>query len=593
MRSNLCPLRLARLRPAVLVLLGSLALAGSPLAQAPAWTDADTRAVLDRSLTLTLSPDLSALTPAERTVVGKLVEAGELFQALYEDQRHADAAAARAGLAPGGDDATLYRLFQGPVGTTAENRRLAFLDVRPETPGKNVYPYGLAREELDAYLEAHPAEADDLLALRTVVRRATAEALDADLAVLGAHPGLGLLHPGLLDRLESLRRSPSGFYAVPYAVAYAEPLLRIRTLLLEAAAAIEDEDGDLASYLRLRATDVLTGNYEAGDAAWVAGEFNGLNVQIGSYETYDDALYGVKAFYSLSLLARDQARSEALAGALTDVQEIENSLPYDRQKRVRSQIPVGVYNVVADFGQARGTNTATILPNEADHARKYGRTILLRYNILTEPTLFEQSKARFCAGVAPAHCDDLTLEGNFERTLWHEVGHYLGVDQTEDGRALGPALSPHADLIEEMKADLVSLFAARQLHASGYYTDEALRSVYAGGILRVLQTNPPRRDQPYQTMQLMQWNYFMANGLLAFDPASGRLSIDYTQYHEVVAGLLRDVLAVQSAGDAGAAGAFVDRWATWDDAMHGRIAGALRAAPSAAHRLVRYGSLGE
>ena len=28
------------------------------------------------------------------------------------------------------------------------------------------------------------------------------------------------------------------------------------------------------------------------------------------------------------------------------------------------------------------------------------------------------------------------MAGNFQRTLWHEIGHYLGVDRTDDGRTL-------------------------------------------------------------------------------------------------------------------------------------------------------------
>ena len=32
---------------------------------------------------------------------------------------------------------------------------------------------------------------------------------------------------------------------------------------------------------------------------------------------------------------------------------------------IREDIPVGVYDVIADFGQSRGGNTASILPNEA------------------------------------------------------------------------------------------------------------------------------------------------------------------------------------------------------------------------------------
>lgn len=567
-----------------------------PAVAAQTWTEADTEAVTGNLLTLTFAPDLGALAEGEREAVAHLLAAGQILQELYEEQVHPDASEVRFHLDPESDEALLFRLFKGPVGTTADNRRVAFAErARPPSPERGVYPQGITAEEVEAYLAAHPEHRDDLLALRTVVRRAAPDEIARDRQTLEDHPSLAALHPRFTARLAALAERPdaTALYAAPYAVAYADRVMVVRHHLLSAARAVEETDRDFAAYLRLRATDLLTGNYEGGDAAWVAGEFQNLNAQIGSYETYDDALFGVKAFYGLSLLARDEARSAELAAALTDIQDLEDRLPYERHKRVRSQIPVGVYNVIADFGQARGTNTATILPNEADHARKYGRTILLRYNVLTDPELFAGAKARFCAGVLPQHCDDLTLQGNFQRTLWHEVGHYLGVDRTEDGRALGPALQRSADLLEEMKSDLVSLFVAERLHETGYYTDEALRSVYASGILRVLQTVRPRREQAYQTMQLMQWNYFLEAGLLSLDASTGRLAIDYSRYHDTAESLLREVLAVQSAGDPARAEAFVERYTTWDDDLHGRVAAALAEAPAAGYRLVRYRALGE
>jgi hypothetical protein len=575
------------------LLLLSLALAAPrPGSAQNEWTETDTRRIVDGVSELWLDPDLSHLSAGERTVVEKLLAAGRIFQELYEDQNHPDALWARASVQAGSDQAILYRLYQGPVGTNGSNRRVPFLPVRPELPGRNVYPLDLTVGGLDAYITAHPAERADLLDVRTVVRRATEANVLADRATLEANPGLELLHPELAARLESLEERPSEnvFYAVPYAVAYAGRLLRIHSLLVEAADAVAAEDRDLAAYLRLRADDMLTSNYEPGDAAWVSGQFRNLNAQIGSYETYDDALYGVKAFYSLSLLARDRARSDELAAALTDIQAVENSLPYSRPKTVRSQIPVGVYNVVADFGQSRGTNTATILPNDADHARKYGRTILLRYNIMTEPQLFEGARSRFCAAVAEAHCSELSMAGNFQRTLWHEIGHYLGVDRTDDGRALDDALGSVSNLYEEMKADLVSLFSANRLHGEGHYTDRELREFYAGGILRVLQAGEPRRDQPYQTMQLMQWNWYLDRGLLALE--NGRLAIHYDRYPGAVESLLREVLAVQASGDPARAEAFIDEWTAWEDDLHGVVARAIRGAAGGGRIwLVRYGAL--
>ena len=293
------------------------------------------------------------------------------------------------------------------------------------------------------------------------------------------------------------------------------------------------------------------------------------------------------------MLARRPQETDALRKGLQGIQAVEDALPYDRNKKIREDIPVGVYDVVADFGQSRGGNTATILPNEAYLARRYGRTILLRANIMRNPQIFGAQNATFAAVVAPEFAGHLTADSQFNRTLWHEIGHYLGVDRTSDGRDLDVALGADANLIEEMKADLVSLFAGRQLQQSGYFTADQLRSHYASGILRTLQNNQPRRDQPYNMMQLMQFNWFLDKGVLRFDPASKRLAIDYGRYHEAVEALLREVLAIQDAGDPKRSDAFVKRWGTWDEGFHGRIAAAMRAQQRYRYRLFTYAALGE
>jgi hypothetical protein len=275
------------------------------------------------------------------------------------------------------------------------------------------------------------------------------------------------------------------------------------------------------------------------------------------------------------------------------MQTVEDALPYDRHKKVRSDIPVGVYDVIADFGQSRGGNTATILPNEAYLANRYGRTILLRANIMRAPEIFGAAGGTFAAAVAPQYASHLTADANFNRTLWHEVGHYLGVDRTRDDRNLDEALGSDANLIEEMKADLVSLFAGPELQRRGYFTADQLRSHYASGILRVLQNNKPRRDQPYNTMQLMQWNWFLDKGVLRYDRASEKLSIDYAKYPAAVESLLREVLAVQDAGDPARADAFINKWASWDDNLHGKVAENIRETQRYRYRLFNYAALGE
>ena len=576
------------------------------------WPLDKSQPIIDKTQTIRLAPDLSQLSTGERAAVAKLLEVGKIFQSIYEEQRHKQAFSAYRDLAqldkqngskPETQNLlTLYRLNQGPIATTLENKREPFVPVDPVVPGKNMYPWGVTKDEIEKSFASGSANRNDILDLRSVMRAATPENLRQDIATLAKYPVLDTLHPGLRNEFSQIstdvmrrgaraRVDHTGFYAVPYSVAYADRLIKAHALLNEAADDLQKDDEEFAKYLRNRARDLLSDDYESGDAAWVTGHFKNLNAQIGSYETYDDELFGVKTFFAFSLLLTRQQETTALRQAMKGLQALEDSLPYDHHKKVREDIPVGVYDVVADFGQARGGNTATILPNESYLARRYGRTILLRANIMRDPNIFQSTENTFAAAVGAAQAKELTNEGNFYRTLWHEVGHYLGVDRTRDNRDLDEALQDDANTLEEMKADLVSLFVAEALRKQGYYNDAQLRSVYAGGILRVLQNNKPRRDQPYNTMQLMQWNFFLENGLLTFE--NGILKIHYDKYHSVIGKMLQKVLEVQYNGDKAAADRFIDQYAVWRDDLHGVVAKNIRDAQRYRFRLFKYVALGE
>jgi hypothetical protein len=67
--------------------------------------------------------------------------------------------------------------------------------------------------------------------------------------------------------------------------------------------------------------------------------------------------------------------------------------------------------------------------------------------------------------------------------------------------------------------------------------------------------------------------------------------IDYSRYHEAVADLLTQVIALQERGDSKAAKAFIDRWSTWTDARHGKVAENIRNQQRYRFRLVEYPAL--
>jgi hypothetical protein len=571
----------------------------------------ESQQILDKTVYINLAPDLSALSENERAAVDKLIEVGKIFQKLHEHMRHHQAVNAYEDLLEldeqlGSPRATqnlvdMYYLFKGPVARMLNNRSRPFLPVDRKTPGRNVYPWGVDKEEIEAFLSEYPESRSWLLGVRSVVRRSERAIVESDLKTLDEYPVLDVLHPGFRDMLLMLRNAPGDkvFYACPYSVAFAAPLMQVYRYLNDAADLMDDEDTEFAGYLRNRARDLISDDYESGDASWVTGRFKNLNAEIGSYEVYDDQLYGVKSFFACSVLLRDRAQSDALREAVRGMQSFENSLPYEPagwdgrgdKKKVREDIPVGVYHIIADFGQSRGTNTATILPNESEYARKYGRIILMRYNVLKNPDLFEARLSKYQAAVAQRHAIDLTPDGVFYRTLWHEIGHYLGVDRTKDGRELGEALEESSSKLEELKADLVALYLAKALRERGYYSDAAAKGVYADGIRRVLLKNKPARTQTYPVMQLMQFNYYLEKGLFVFDEENAELGIRYDEYHGTVTSMLAEVLRLQQDGDKEAADAFIDKYAVWKEDVHGVLADKMKRAERYRYAIVRYAAL--
>ncbi len=567
------------------------------------WSENKVNAVLERTIRLHLQPDLSHFSPEEREALRLILQVGDIFQTLYEQSKHPKSQQALTRLqtihrrSPSEHSQgllDLYRIFKGPIGTDLRNRRVPFLPVEPPVPGGAVYPWDISQMELDEFLAGFPDKRTDILNVRTVVRRSNHGQITWDRKALIDNPTIRWLHPEEYKELDAwidVDEFQQDFYAVPYPVAYSKELMQAYSLLDEASRLVRSQDPDLSSYLRARALGLLTNDYEAGDAAWVRGRFRNLNAQIGSFETYDDNLYGVKSFFSLTALAIDHERTENLNTIMEHLQELENSLPYEDHKNVHTDIPIAVYNVIADFGQSRGTNTATILPNDPDHARKYGRTIMLRANIMLDPTLFDNRLTAYQAAVIENQENDLTIEGNFERTLWHEVGHYLGPSKTSGDTLIEEALADHSNTFEELKADLVSLYLVPKLVELGYYDDAMARSVYASGLRRTLQKVKPRSDQPYQTMQLMQQNYMLKHGTLNL--VNGQLKINYDRYHAAITKMLTEVLNIQLTGDREKAQQFVDQYAKWDAEFHGNLAQRILEASPYRYTLVTYSALGE
>ena len=100
------------------------------------WPLEKSQPIIDKTQTIRLSGDISKLSEGERKAVAKLIEVGQIFEKLYEQQRHPEALSSyraleqldkRTGSTPPTQNLlTLYRLFQGPIATTLETNANRF-----------------------------------------------------------------------------------------------------------------------------------------------------------------------------------------------------------------------------------------------------------------------------------------------------------------------------------------------------------------------------------------------------------------------------------------------------------------------------------
>ena len=536
------------------------------------------REILDRTQWLPLDADVPELGPGERRAIDHIIEAGRIVGELYEVQRHGEALAARRRLlarheALGRPERTrdllrLYRLFDGPIATTLDNQLVPFLPVDPWTPGGAMYPRGVEGDAVRAFADARPEWRDELLAACTIVRATTPDNLRRDLRTLRRYPALAGTHPGLQEHLERLAAggaraaTEDPFYAPGYAVAWPEQTMAIAQHLREASRAIADEDEDLAAFLRLRSLGMLADDVEVGDAAWVRGSFRNLDVVVGPWETYDDGVLGKRASHGLGLLAMHEASTSEIRHWTAHVDEIDAALAYDGPRRHAEKVPMASYDLLAVFGAARNVLAET-LPNDADVTRRYGRRILMRRNFAEDQKGFANTRARYGAVMDPAEVDELTVESDFTQTVGHELAHYVGPDTHADGRKFADALGEDADIVEELKAEVMSFFIAAFLERAGEIDADRRRGVLASLVHAGLRNNPPLRSQTYPVVRTMYLNRFLADGVVVRH--GDRYALDHERALEAVPPYVAEIVALQTRGSRQDVAAYIDRWAAWGE----------------------------
>lgn len=468
--------------------------------------------------------DHALLDAKETQVVAKLIEASRYMNNIFLSQvwEGNPALRERISAAAGKGDSTarwalaLFDVHKGPWDRLKQNE--PFVGKDPKPPGAGFYPADMTKEEFERWVSAHPRDKAAFEGLFTIIRR----------------QGQSLV-------------------AVPYSKAYREPLEAAAKALREAAAATGN--ASLREYLNKRADAFFSDDYYASDIAWMDLDSD-IEVVIGPYEVYEDALFNYKAAFESFVTVRDKAESEKLAVYSKHLPDMERNLPIpDRHKNLRRKFesPIRVVQEIYTAADARsGVQTSAFnLPNDERVREAKGSKKVLLKNVMDAK--FRESGRPIAERVlVAAELPNLSFDAYFDHTLFHELSHGIGpgLITGPDGKRVDSRLllKEIYSTLEECKADVTGLWNILLALDRGWLTgitQAQLFSTYNGLMFRGMRFGI---DEAHGQGTAVQWNWFREKGAIS-PAADGRFQTDFAKFREAIRSLANELLEIEATGD--------------------------------------------
>ena len=498
----------------------------------------------------------AGLSPREQQMVAKLANACRLLNELYWHQSDLGGWA----MSRGEGNPTVRQLFEinGSRWDLADGNS-PFIGEAPMPPGRESYPFGLTRSDVEQYVLKHPDEKAAIYDPHTVVRSAP-----LDLPATQSQP---VVH-GVPDKL----------YAVPYHVAFAQWLKPMAEDLR--AASKLTPDPAFARFLSLRADALLSDDYYASDLAWLDLKNPKVDIIFAPYETYLDGLLGVKASYGAAILIRNDAESKKLDMYRQHEAEMQKSLPLpdaDKPSKEGQPTPMEVVDAPLRAGDLRYgyQPVADNLPNDPRvHAEKGSKKMFFknfmdaRVNYVVLPVAQKM--------MTDAQARDVSGEGYLMFVIMHEISHGLGPAYAHvDGKQvmINEAIGPIYAGLEESKADITGMYLIKWMADQKLIPAAELNGVYASFVAGAFRSLRFGTAEAHGRAQMMEFNYLLEQNALKQGP-DGRYLIDYAVMPGAIAGLAEKLLTFEARGDK----AGVEAWFARYDVMPPALTKALESA---------------
>lgn len=479
----------------------------------------DMQKKLDEYVEVELTSDISHLNENQKEMLGYLFEAAQLMNDIFWQEAYGDKEELLNSIS---DPAAqkFAKINYGPWERLNDNK--PFIEGFGEKPaGANFYPTDMTKEEFDAL------DAEDKTSLYTLIRR----------------------------------NNNGELYTIPYHEAFKKETTKAVELIRKAAELAEDEG--FKKYLTLRAEALETDDYYKSDVAWMEMKNNDIDFIVGPIENYEDAMYGYKAAHESFILIKDQEWSKKLDKFAAFLPQFQKDLPVPQEYKNEtpgSDSDLGAYDAVYYAGDCNaGSKTIAInLPNDEQvRLDKGSRKLQLKNSMKAK---FDQILVPIANIVIhPEQRKHVKFDAFFENTMFHEVGHGLGLGNTIDGeQTVREALKEYYTSIEEGKADILGLFIVDKLYEMGELNSGEVMDNYVTFMAGIFRSARFGIASSHGKANMMRFYYFQENGAFTKDPETGTYKVDFEKMKAAMNELTKKILIIQGDGDFEQAKAWVE-----------------------------------
>lgn len=496
------------------------------------------------------APEYQKLAEGDKAALKHLVKAAVILEEVFlkmDDARNIPFRDyLKAEIKKGNADAKLaMKLFKAQKGINTVDinaEKFSLLKGAKELPGKGLYPADLTKEEF-----------------HTILKTMLAEGKKEEVAKI-------------LNQRSVIVREGKALKALDYTEAFKKEFGLAARHLLQAAETSTDKDFNEFLELQAKALTVCDPMADAyADKKWATLQDTPLEFTITRENYEDEMTETVYENEELSALLKkngiepvskdmlgfrvgivNKEGTEKLLEIKKYLPELAKNMPYADKyvqnisassKDVKqTMVDVDIVAVKGDVGAFRaGITLAENLPNDDKLSITIGGG---RRNVYHRQVRAVSDKKKLQKKL------DALLDKNLHQFYENEADHWFTIGH-ENGHSLGPnsgteALGKYKSIIEENKADMISMAMIDKLVELGMYTELQKKQIITTFAVDCVLKAKPNMSQAHRVRTVMQLNHFLKKG--AFAIKNGVITIDYEKAVPAAAEMLAKIIDVQLSG---------------------------------------------